>query len=54
MEWKQRHLKPEGEIIDVLGKIHAPDAEFKPYRAHHFKALCLGEATVLNLPFLEC
>ncbi|MEM1222327.1 MAG: RNB domain-containing ribonuclease [Verrucomicrobiota bacterium] len=29
MEWKQRHLNPEGEIIEVLGKTHAPDAEFK-------------------------
>ncbi len=29
MEWKQRHLNPEGEIIDVLGKTHEPDAEFK-------------------------
>ncbi len=29
VEWKQRHLNPEGEIIDVLGETHAPDAEFK-------------------------
>lgn len=28
-EWKQRHLNPEGEIIKVLGRTHAPDAEFK-------------------------
>ena len=29
LEWKQRHLNPEGEIVDVLGKTHQPDAEFK-------------------------
>ncbi|WP_269525460.1 ribonuclease R family protein [Coraliomargarita parva] len=29
VEWKQRHLNPEGEIIEVLGKTHEPDAEFK-------------------------
>ena len=29
LEWKQRHLNPEGEIIDVLGKTHEPDAEFQ-------------------------
>ena len=29
LEWKQRHLNPEGEIIEVLGKTHEPDAEFK-------------------------
>ena len=29
MEWTQRHLNPEGEIIDLLGKTHEPDAEFK-------------------------
>jgi ribonuclease R len=29
VEWKQRHLNPEGEIMDVLGETHAPDAEFK-------------------------
>jgi len=28
-EWKQRHLNPEGEITEVLGRTHAPDAEFK-------------------------
>jgi ribonuclease R len=28
-EWKQRHLNPEGEIIEVLGRTHEPDAEFK-------------------------
>ena len=28
-EWKQRHLNPEGELIEVLGRTHAPDAEFK-------------------------
>ncbi|PXA04586.1 3'-5' exonuclease [Coraliomargarita sinensis] len=29
LEWKQRHLNPEGEIIEVLGETHEPDAEFK-------------------------
>ena len=29
IDWHQRHLNPEGEIIDVLGKTHEPDAEFK-------------------------
>lgn len=28
-EWKQRHLNPEGEIIEVLGKTHSPDAEYQ-------------------------
>ena len=28
-EWKQRHLNPEGEIIEVLGKTHIPGAEHK-------------------------
>jgi ribonuclease R len=29
VEWKQRHLNPAGEITEVLGKTHEPDAEFK-------------------------
>ncbi|MEC8209078.1 MAG: ribonuclease R [Verrucomicrobiota bacterium] len=29
IEWKQRHLNPVGEIIEVLGRTHEPDAEFK-------------------------
>ncbi len=28
-EWTQRHVNPEGEIIEVLGRTHAPDAELK-------------------------
>ncbi|MFW5883315.1 MAG: ribonuclease R family protein [Verrucomicrobiota bacterium] len=28
-EWKQRHLNPEGEIVEVLGKTFNPEAEFK-------------------------
>ncbi len=28
-EWQQRHLNPEGKIIDILGQTHEPDAEFK-------------------------
>ncbi len=27
-EWKQRHVNPEGEIIEVLGKTHTPQAEY--------------------------
>ncbi len=29
LDWTQRHLNPEGEIIEVLGRTHEPDAEFK-------------------------
>ena len=29
LEWTQRHLNPEGEITEVLGTNHEPDAEFK-------------------------
>ncbi|MFP4156722.1 MAG: ribonuclease R family protein [Opitutales bacterium] len=29
LEWKQRHINPEGEIVEVLGQTHEPDAEFK-------------------------
>jgi ribonuclease R len=29
LEWKQRHLNPEGELLEVLGRTHEPDAEFK-------------------------
>ena len=29
MEWKQRHLNPEGKIIGVLGKTHTPGAEYE-------------------------
>lgn len=29
LEWTQRHLNPEGEIIEVLGRTNEPDAEFK-------------------------
>jgi len=29
LEWRQRHLNPEGEIVEVLGETHEPDAEFK-------------------------
>jgi Exoribonuclease R len=31
LEWKQRHLNPEGELVEVLGRTHAPDAEFKSH-----------------------
>lgn len=29
LDWTQRHLNPEGEIVEVLGRTHKPDAEFK-------------------------
>ncbi len=29
LEWRQRHLNPEGEILEVLGRTYEPDAEFK-------------------------
>lgn len=29
LEWKQRHLNPEGEITEVLGRTYEPNAEFK-------------------------
>ncbi|MCC5834705.1 MAG: RNB domain-containing ribonuclease [Opitutales bacterium] len=27
--WEQRHLNPEGDIVEVLGRTHTPDAEYK-------------------------
>lgn len=35
-EWKQRHLNPEGEIVEVLGQTHEPLAEFKAL-LHNYK-----------------
>ena len=35
LEWKQRHLNPEGTIIDVLGKSHHPMAEYKGILVKH-------------------
>lgn len=29
LEWTQRHVNPSGEIVEVLGRTHEPDAEFK-------------------------
>ncbi|MDR1497908.1 MAG: RNB domain-containing ribonuclease [Puniceicoccales bacterium] len=36
VEWKQRHLNPVGEIVEVLGKTHTPLAEYKAilYKYH--------------------
>ncbi len=28
-DWEQRHLNPEGEIIEILGKTHTPGAEYQ-------------------------
>ncbi len=35
LEWTQPHMNPEGEITDVLGKTHTPDAEFKALLHKH-------------------
>ncbi|MGF1483737.1 MAG: ribonuclease R family protein [Opitutales bacterium] len=35
LEWHQRHLNPQGEIIEVLGKTHTPGAEFKALLHKH-------------------
>ncbi len=35
-EWKQRHLNPEGELVEVLGQTHEPMAEFKAL-LHNYK-----------------
>jgi ribonuclease R len=29
LEWTQRHVNPEGEIVEVLGRTNEPSAEFK-------------------------
>ncbi len=29
LEWTQRHLNPEGDIVKVLGSTHEPDTEFQ-------------------------
>ncbi len=29
LEWKQRHINPEGRIVRVLGETHSPGAEFE-------------------------
>lgn len=49
VEWKNRHNSPVGEITEVLGKSHTPDAEFKAilrkYRLHpDFPEAVLSEA----------
>lgn len=36
LDWTQRHLNPEGEIVEVLGRTHEPDAEFKAI-LHQYK-----------------
>jgi ribonuclease R len=35
LEWEQRHLSPEGEIVEILGKTHTPGAEFKALLLHY-------------------
>lgn len=47
-EWTQRHVNPEGEIVEVLGRTHEPQAELKAifhkYRlATEFPAAVLQE-----------
>ena len=34
-EWKERHLNPEGKIVEVLGKSHTPMAEYKAILAKY-------------------
>jgi ribonuclease R len=34
--WEERHLNPEGEIIEVLGQTHTPGAEYKAL-LHQYK-----------------
>ncbi len=29
IEWKQRHVNPEGDLVEVLGRTHEPGAELK-------------------------
>ncbi len=29
LEWRQRHINPEGEIVEILGRTHEPGAELK-------------------------
>ncbi len=29
IEWKQRHVNPEGDLVEVLGRTHEPSAELK-------------------------
>lgn len=53
LEWTQPHLNPEGEIIEVLGKTHTPDAEFKALLHKHNLSLVFPEEVmreVKNLP----
>ncbi|MGF1448011.1 MAG: ribonuclease R family protein [Opitutales bacterium] len=35
LEWQQRHLNPQGEILEVLGRTHTPGAEFKALLHKH-------------------
>lgn len=35
LEWTQPHMNPEGEILEILGKTHTPDAEFKALLHKH-------------------
>lgn len=47
LEWKMRHLNPEGIITEVLGKTHEPGAEFKAI-LHKFKLETTFPDAVLN------
>ena len=47
LEWRQRHLNPEGEILQVLGRTHNPDTEFKAV-LHRYGLAPQFPASVLN------
>ena len=34
-EWTQRHLNPQGEIVEILGETHQPDAELRALLHKH-------------------
>lgn len=51
-DWEQRHLNPEGEVIEVLGKTHTPGAEYQAILRQHglhpeFPAHVVGEVRTL-------
>ncbi|MBC2595794.1 RNB domain-containing ribonuclease [Ruficoccus amylovorans] len=47
LEWKMRHLNPEGVITEVLGRTHEPAAEFKAI-LHKYKLETTFPDAVLN------
>ena len=47
LDWTQRHLNPEGEIVKVFGQTHSPDVEFKAV-LHRYDLEPQFPASVLN------